>query len=432
MNEMNEITAIYEKKVISKAEKIILPAALIIAVLFDRLIVNRVDEDGFLATYAAFWMSYLIIFYLIYWNRVKKDKVLWFVSVCITALVVWCFVSLFQKQDNFEFGIITALVIPAVLMAHAQWAAHGFSIKNVDVLTMGFAWLEGWILKPITGIVALIDVSASLASEKSRPTVFRVFLAIIIVFFMMMIILPLLMGADQIFGHYVSQIFSRVSLFSLAFHGAVIMITLGLFYSFIWNIGFGVNKPIAVNDSVRIDSLISAIVLGSVILVYILFCAVQFTYLFARAGLPADMTYSEYARAGFAQTVTVCAINLLIFGVFLWRGKHGKILTSLLGSLLALTIIMLISGAVRLNLYIDAYGMTWLRLISAWFIIYLFAVIILCAFRLKKQIPLAGICALLLLIWYVALGFLNPDGFVEWYNFIYNLGDFCVNIKTSG
>ena len=74
-----------------------------------------------------------------------------------------------------------------------------------------------------------------------------------------------------------------------------------------------------------------------------------------------------FRREGFAQTVAVCAINLLIFGVFLRFGARNRVTTILLASLLALTGVMLFSGFVRLGLYIDAFGMTWLRLLSAWF-----------------------------------------------------------------
>jgi len=150
---------------------------------------------------------------------------------------------------------------------------------------------------------------------------------------------------------------------------------------------------------------------------YVTFCVVQFTYLFAGAGLPGGISYSEYAREGFAQTVVVCTINLLIFGVFLHYGKRNKISISLLIGLLTLTCIMLFSGFLRLGLYIDFYGMTWLRLLSAWFIIYLAVIVIICAVRIwKENLPLIATGALILLGWYIVLGYINPDGFVARYN----------------
>ncbi|MCL2224584.1 MAG: DUF4173 domain-containing protein [Defluviitaleaceae bacterium] len=439
MNEQNNAVETWElntntAKEYSKAEKILLPVALLIAILFNRILFNNLFLDSkhfnvganwWGLINAAFWLCYLGLFYAYFWKRVKKDFVLWFVVACVAALGIWNFI--FYDRGNVEFGAITFFVIPAVLMAHAQWTAHSFSWKSFDgaVRGMVLAWFEGWFVKPFTGLGEFFGVSASLVSNENRPVLKRAILGFVIVFFMMIFIIPLLMGADQVFGHYVSQIFWRMRFTSIVFHGIVIAIAFGLFYSFLWNIGFGENETATFDDPARIDNVISGIVLGSVIFVYALFCAVQFTYLFARAGLPAGMTFAEYAREGFAQTVIVCAINLLIFGIFLWRGPessspYAKFHLGLLVTLLALTGVMLVSGAVRLNLYIDAFGMTWLRLISAWFIIYLAAVIILCIVRIfKKKMPVIGICVMLLLVWYVALGYLNPDGFINWFNVVH-------------
>jgi hypothetical protein len=62
--------------------------------------------------------------------------------------------------------------------------------------------------------------------------------------------------------------------------------------------------------------------------------------------------------------------------------------------------------------------MTWLRLISAWFILYLSAVLTLCTTKLltKKPFPILVLCALLLLFLYITLGYLNPNNFINWYN----------------
>jgi hypothetical protein len=120
---------------------------------------------------------------------------------------------------------------------------------------------------------------------------------------------------------------------------------------------------------------------------------------------------------GFAQTVIVCAINLLIFGIFLRFGGKDKVSTILLAGLLALTGIMLLSGFVRMKFYIEACGLTWLRILCAWFILWMAAVIVVCAVRLVYQkLPAIFISALLLLIFYICLGYANPDAIADWYN----------------
>jgi hypothetical protein len=161
------------------------------------------------------------------------------------------------------------------------------------------------------------------------------------------------------------------------------------------------------------DTLVLAIVLISLLALYAVFCAVQFTYLFARAGLPNGMTYSEYAREGFAQTVAILGINLMLFGLSLRYGDKKRLLTALQGLLLLLTAMMLVSGYVRLWLYIEAYGLTWLRLLSGWFMVYLTAVLLLCAARLvRPKLALIAVCALMLLGWFAALGYANPDAII--------------------
>ncbi|MDR2166244.1 MAG: DUF4173 domain-containing protein [Clostridiales bacterium] len=398
------------------AERLLLPIALALAILFDRLMVANIFQD--LTFFSAiFWLCYLAIFYAFYWSKLKRDSVAWFVAICVTALCIWNF-AFGQSGHNWQFAAITFFVIPAVLMAHAQWTACGFTLKNSE--GMALAWIFGAFVKPFTGLVPLFEAVGSLFTKKNRPLALRVLIGAGVAVVVMAVIIPLLMGADQVFNHYISRIFANFNIRSLLFHLTVIIIAFGLFYSFLWNIGMGENKIRRIPEKFAIDPVISGIVLGSVILIYILFCIIQFTYLFAGAGLPAGLTYAEYARAGFAQTVAVCAINLLIFGIFLRFGPKEagrKFLRALLMALLALTVVMLISGAVRLNLYIEVFGMTWLRLLSAWFILYMAATVALCAIRLFwKRLPVLVLAALLLLIWYVALGYLNPDAFIAWFN----------------
>jgi len=409
------------KREVSRAEKILLPVALLVAVLYDRIIIYGFIQYGWWSCNccpqpyvfsAAFWLCYLVIFYVFYWKRLRENYVLWFVAAGSVALCLWSFIPSFNSS---EFAVITFFVIPGVLMAHAQWLAGGFTLKKNDGIAV--AWVLGWLVKPFSGISALVEATTSVASESSKAMVKRVVLGLVLASVLLIVIVPLLMGADRVFGYYVGQLLQGWNIASFIGHGIVITVAFGLFYSFLWNVGYGENKPYTISDTWKIDTVISGIALGATMLVYGLFCLVQFTYLFARAGLPAGMTYSEYAREGFAQTVAVCAINLLMFGVFLRFGEEKKFFTGMLGGLLALTGIMLISGAVRLNLYISVFGMTWLRLLSAWFIIYLAVVIGLCAFRLyKKEFPWVVLSGLVLLAWYVVLGYLNPDGFISWYN----------------
>lgn len=409
-----------EKKEFTSAERLLLLAALIIGVLYDRLSFAPFieDADHVITRFSGiFWMCCLAVFYLFYWKKVAHNRVLWFIAGCCTALCAWSFLFTGSAAEyrNSEFDYLTYLVIPAVLMAHTQLAAGDYRLKDAGKIAL--AWLTGWIIKPFSGLPAFFGATGSLFSGGNKSTAKRAALGALIALPILCVIIPLLSGADKVFGYYLKQIAGNWDFSMLVVHTLTIAIAVMLFYSFLWNVGFGAKEKAAEKTAAQIDAVVSCIVLGSVTLVYVLFCAVQFTYLFAGAGLPDGMTYSEYAREGFAQTVAVCAINLLIFGIFLQFGKKSKVLAGLLAGLLALTGVMLISGFVRLKLYIDAYGLTWLRVLSAWFVIYLMVVVIVCCVRMfREKLPAVALCALILLGWYVVLGYSNPDALITQYN----------------
>ncbi len=105
--------------------------------------------------------------------------------------------------------------------------------------------------------------------------------------------------------------------------------------------------------------------------VYIIFCVIQIRYLFGgRTAAAMAGGWAEYARTGFFQLMAVAALDL---GLCLlaadgdrFAAKGGGVLRALLGLLLALTAVILFSAFWRMGLYIDAYGMSVLRLLTLW------------------------------------------------------------------
>ncbi|MDN6655291.1 MAG: DUF4173 domain-containing protein [Bifidobacterium crudilactis] len=143
----------------------------------------------------------------------------------------------------------------------------------------------------------------------------------------------------------------------------------------------------------------------------------QFTFLFARQGLPDGYTYAEYARQGFWQLLAATGINLIGYGLVLIYSPRKRTLDSLLLCLIAATAVVLASSAVRLSLYITAYGLTWLRLASLLFMGLVALVLILAIVRLRfADIPMLTVCATLFVFWFVLLGYLNPSAIIDMYN----------------
>ena len=96
-----------------------------------------------------------------------------------------------------------------------------------------------------------------------------------------------------------------------------------------------------------------------------LFVGLQIAYLFGGQStlVAAGMTYSDYARRGFFELVAAaCLAGAVVVVLEATVARRSRpYLVALLG-LLALTAVVLVSAALRLRLYQDAYGWTELRL----------------------------------------------------------------------
>jgi hypothetical protein len=105
---------------------------------------------------------------------------------------------------------------------------------------------------------------------------------------------------------------------------------------------------------------------------FLAFVVVQLAVLFGshdRVLETAGLTYAEYAREGFWQLLAAAALTLAVIGAAALfadtpRRSHRLLLQALLGTLCALTVVVLVSAVQRLLLYEDAFGLTRLRLLA--------------------------------------------------------------------
>jgi hypothetical protein len=110
------------------------------------------------------------------------------------------------------------------------------------------------------------------------------------------------------------------------------------------------------------------VVLGAVVLIVGLFVALQLAYLFG--GLDtltaAGLTYSDYARRGYFELVAAAGLaggTVVALDYHVVRRPLAYL--ALTVGLVALTVVVLASAALRLNLYQEAYGWTELRVYVA-------------------------------------------------------------------
>ena len=165
----------------------------------------------------------------------------------------------------------------------------------------------------------------------------------------------------------------------------------------------------------------TSIVLGSIDLLFAVFVAIQFRYLFGGTTNINEFnyTYAEYARRGFGELVAVAILSL---GIYLCLAtvtrkqqthqQRGFSILSVL--LLLLVLVMLASSLQRMLLYEAAYGFTRLRTYTHVFIFCLAALLLATIFlEVTNNRGRFGLALLVFsLAFALALGVMNVDGFI--------------------
>jgi Domain of unknown function (DUF4173) len=113
-----------------------------------------------------------------------------------------------------------------------------------------------------------------------------------------------------------------------------------------------------------LDPAVASVALVAIDLLFLLFVILQAAYLFGGRDTLGDigMTYSEYARRGFFELIAAAVVagGLVLLLEALIRSR-SRVYVAAAVTLCALTGVILLSAAVRLSLYQQAYGWTELR-----------------------------------------------------------------------
>lgn len=159
-------------------------------------------------------------------------------------------------------------------------------------------------------------------------------------------------------------------------------------------------------------------------LLYLAYVISQTNYfLSAFAGkLPDGMIYSEYARRGFFELCAIAVINLIVILVLTGCAKKGgaerpKALTVYTVLLCLFTLFIIATALAKMFLYINAYGMTQLRIFTTWFMILLTVTFLVLLIRqFTQKLPTAAILTSVYIVMLGILCFGKPDARIAEYN----------------
>ena len=395
--------------------------ALIAGVIFDYLFYRKAIGGSY--------PLFAIVFYCLFWVASHRQISFqidfgWFLFIPIFLLS-----AAFAIYSNPVLLILNFILIPPLLLLQTMLLVYRYEWSSVRFITRFLGRLLRQIFdnapKVFLEVIALAKIADRIVLEKHK-TLKSLLLGLIISAPLLIIVITLLAAADTVFQRLIVNILKPLeSIGSIPFAqrvGTIGIITILLFSYFAVVLRMKVEE---VSESVKRDTgtwdpLIVATVLVMVNTVYVLFCVIQFTYLFGGdeniRSIP-DYTYAEYARRGFFELIVVTVINLSILLISLHFTKNDGRLDCVVCGLRCLlvlcTAIMLYSAHLRLKMYEEAYGYTYARIFAHTFIGLLFILFMLTLYKFwRRELPLVKAFAIAALITYTTLNYVNVDAII--------------------
>jgi hypothetical protein len=254
------------------------------------------------------------------------------------------------------------------------------------------------------------------AGKNNKKIIAKVIIGIILFLMIALtIIIPLLSSADKLFSDKTAFVFDwfKAHLSSIYIYKTVNLIIFSvLIFSMLlaWNREFDYQeKPEALG---RIDPIISGIVLGGILILYLLFLWVQVGYLWV-GSLPFDFKETEnIVKSGFWQLLYLSILNILIY-FFTYR-KTILIVQRILAAFTLASLLLLVSAAHRMQLYVTYYGFSYEKFFASYAVMYCVILFIWLISRLfvKSRSNILKFLAILFVCMYGLLTVLPVEQFI--------------------
>lgn len=298
-------------------------------------------------------------------KKYSKSDLGWIIPLLLLSLS-------FALYENPFFKIFTLLVFPialAIFYAYA-WVDRK---KEID-------WDTIFILKIIKHIfnffvflnksVRLLFATIYNKEKKEIGTTKRILTGVLLLLFSLLIIVPILSSADPLFATKLKPFYDAIAnILSTSVVAKIIVFIVLSTVTLTALIAWGrPHEILGVKEEKELDMVITGIVLGGIFIVYLLFLWIQFDRLWVGA-LPFDFKETEnLVKSGFWQLLFLSLLNLAIF-FFLYR-KTAAIGQKLLGIFSLASILLLVSSAHRMILYVTHYGFSYEKFYASYTVLF--------------------------------------------------------------
>ena len=292
---------------------------------------------------------------------------------------LWAFPLMIFAGFNLVFGrsVFTYLNVAAA------WILFAFIIFGaIHGTKYPFGALHFWsnmirvtVGNMIAGFHIMVATSRIYKLTKNHPAL-RFLIGVAIALPLTGIILLLMLSADQVFAALLYDFFDGDGEFNIARllgHIAATIIATIFFAGYVYSAKF-IKHSKASFKPFDLDRIVAMAFLMVLNFVFLVFCYVQLAYLFMGGfnTLPSGVVFAEYAREGFFQLLFITIINFAVIIIFLQvYHEHARsgIIRLMLTMLTLFTAVLIASSFYRMNMYMQVFGFTPLRMAVITFLV---------------------------------------------------------------
>ncbi len=378
-----------------------------------------------------FFLLLLIAYYAGVGLKKLQKGYYWHFIFLGTIILLAVTYSLFDNLPLRVINFMALLFLCGLLFLQPTWGDG----RQWDRFRFQLEQFLGYVIRPFIALAQpwvesrkRFSKNRSTEKKTNKRILFQILLGICIALPLIGILALLLASSDRIFADLLGGIFQNI--FTINFSTLVVKMILALLLlpfvaSVIWSyknswLFMSPEQRSSSSSYKKIPTALAATILVLINFLYLCYGVIQFVYLLG-GKLPEGISYADYARRGFFELAFIALINFGLLLVCLYainRQGRGNIIIRILSLLLViLSSVQLMSAFIRMNLYVNAYGLSRLRffvlafmtLLGGWFIIFIIK-------EWKKNFPLFKSLVISAFTALLIVNYCIPDRLIAKYN----------------
>lgn len=297
----------------------------------------------------------LILLYFIYKKKdlIKNKKGLLFI-IPIVLISASYFIYDNDFFSNFNMFVIFSLfILMHIFTINPNYNFLGFLEDFINLVFKPFNYIKNFY----NLVYSNFFISFKISDEQKKKII-----SILVIIPIVIFILFLLSSADAEFSHLFNKLFNIFDDISFEeLPGRII--NFAIFFTYLGAsinyICFNYKK--SKESSIDIDGYTIKVLLSVLNIIYIVFDIIQIKSLIFHR-ISSGINFAEYARSGFFQLMFISIINLIIL-LLSKHSRNNNYCNVMCFIMVLLTLIIITSSFMRMNMYEAAYGYTLLRLL---------------------------------------------------------------------